>query len=110
MKRKIFIWSGSGILGFFLVFLAAAFISLPRLDFSNQSVQSLRIIDRNGILLREYLNDQQGRGEWKSLASISPALRKATIAVEDKRFYSHFGIDPIAIVRSIIDDIADPAV
>jgi penicillin-binding protein 1C len=106
MKRKLFFWLGLGIFGIFIAIIISVFIPLPQQDFSNQSVQSLRIVDRNGILLREYLNDQQGRGEWKHLTSISPALQKATVAVEDKRFFSHFGIDPIAVMRSIGDNIA----
>jgi len=106
MKRKIFIWFGLSVLGVFIAVFLTTFLPLPRQDFSSQSVQSLCIVDCNGIVLREYLNDQQGRGEWKSLASISPALKEATVAIEDKRFFSHFGIDPIAIVRSIIDNIA----
>jgi penicillin-binding protein 1C len=87
------------------VFVASLFIQLPEKDFQQQSVQSLKIVDRHGIVLREYLNDRQGRGEWKTLSSIAPALQQATIAVEDKRFYSHPGIDPIAIGRSLINNI-----
>ena len=31
---------------------------------------------------------------------MSPYLPKAVIATEDRRFYSHFGIDPIGLVRA----------
>jgi penicillin-binding protein 1A len=36
---------------------------------------------------------------------ISPWLPKATVAIEDHRFYSHGGIDPIGIVRALVADI-----
>ena len=36
------------------------------------------------------------------LAEISPHLRHAVIAVEDKRFYRHPGIDPLAFGRALL--------
>ncbi|HVH51382.1 MAG TPA: transglycosylase domain-containing protein, partial [Gaiellaceae bacterium] len=38
-------------------------------------------------------------------SQISPWLPKATVAIEDRRFYSHGGIDPVGIVRAIVADI-----
>lgn len=35
------------------------------------------------------------------LSDISPYLQKAVIACEDKRFYSHFGIDVLAVGRAL---------
>ena len=40
-----------------------------------------------------------------SQAQISQWLPKATVAVEDRRFYSHGGIDPVGIMRAIVADI-----
>jgi penicillin-binding protein 1A len=40
-----------------------------------------------------------------TLAQISPELRNAIVAVEDHRFYSHFGIDPIGLGRALYRDI-----
>jgi penicillin-binding protein 1A len=39
-------------------------------------------------------------GEWLSYSTIPLVMRDATIAVEDRRFRSHPGIDPIGIARS----------
>jgi membrane peptidoglycan carboxypeptidase len=86
-------------------FAVSLYYPLPKDDFGIHSIQSLKIVDRNGIVLREYLNDRQGRGEWRSLSSVAYTLRQATVAIEDKRFFSHPGIDPIAIGRSIILNI-----
>lgn len=85
--------------------VASVFIPLPQGDLSKKSVQSVRVVDRNGFVLREFLNDQEGRGEWKPLSSIAVSMQQATIAVEDKRFNDHLGIDPIAIARSVVEDI-----
>jgi len=40
-----------------------------------------------------------------SRAEISPWLPKATVAIEDRRFYSHGGVDPVGIMRAIVADI-----
>jgi 1A family penicillin-binding protein len=39
------------------------------------------------------------------LARISPSLQRAVVAVEDHRFYSHLGIDPIGIGRAVVRDV-----
>ena len=39
--------------------------------------------------------------EWIALADMPPRLVASVLAVEDRRFYSHIGIDPIAIGRAI---------
>ena len=39
------------------------------------------------------------------LSELPPYLPKAFIAIEDRRFYSHFGVDPIGIARAVIRDV-----
>jgi penicillin-binding protein 1C len=93
------------IAGALVTLVISLFIPLPDADFAPWSVQSLRILDRSGIVLREFPNDQEGRGQWMALADIAPALQQATLAVEDRRFYAHPGIDPVAIARSVRDNL-----
>ena len=40
-----------------------------------------------------------------SLDDIAPDLRNAVIAVEDHRFFKHFGIDPIGLGRAVYRDL-----
>ncbi|WP_298671037.1 transglycosylase domain-containing protein [uncultured Sphingomonas sp.] len=40
-------------------------------------------------------------GEWLSADRIPKVMRDATVAVEDRRFYSHLGVDPIGVARSV---------
>jgi penicillin-binding protein 1A len=41
------------------------------------------------------------------LSQISPSMRKATIAIEDRRFYQHSGIDLEGIGRALVRDIQE---
>jgi penicillin-binding protein 1A len=44
-------------------------------------------------------------GEPLTLKEMAPDLPKAVIATEDRRFYSHFGIDPIGMLRAAVSDL-----
>ena len=63
--------------------------------------ETTRILDRNGGLLYEILDPNAGRRTYVPLDKISPNLVAATIATEDKDFYSHPGFDFWAIVRAL---------
>jgi penicillin-binding protein 1C len=60
---------------------------------------SLKITDRNGILLQE-VRCRDGRSEPVSLKKISLHFIKAMIATEDRRFYEHNGVDWLAVSRA----------
>ena len=40
-----------------------------------------------------------------ALKDLPPYLPKAFIAIEDRRFYSHYGVDPLGIVRAAVANI-----
>lgn len=58
-----------------------------------------KIYDRNGELLYDLYNDQ--KREPVASGDIPDILKKATVAVEDKTFYSHKGFDPLTPFRII---------
>ncbi len=72
-------------------------------DLRNRASQfeTTRILDRNGNLLYEILDPTAGRRTYVPLAKISPTMLAATIATEDKDFYSHPGFDLWAILRAL---------
>lgn len=61
---------------------------------------STYILDRNGELLYELHGDVKRTS--LPLAQIPEYLQKATIAAEDKRFYRHWGFEPISILRAAL--------
>ena len=60
-----------------------------------------QLLDRNGDPVHELrINSHGRRFEWTHLDEISPALTQAIITAEDHRFWSHQGVDLIALVSS----------
>ena len=44
-------------------------------------------------------------GEELPLQEMSPYIPQAVLAIEDRRFYSHFGIDPLGLGRAMITNL-----
>src|SRR5262249_60411110 len=36
---------------------------------------------------------------------LPPLLPRAFLAIEDRRFYSHFGVDPLGLVRAVVANV-----
>jgi penicillin-binding protein 1A len=60
--------------------------------------QTIRMRAANGQVL---VSLGPSFGKWLPYDQIPPEMRAAMIAVEDKRFRGHIGVDPIGIARSI---------
>ncbi|OED46832.1 penicillin-binding protein 1C [Rhodobacteraceae bacterium (ex Bugula neritina AB1)] len=61
---------------------------------------STEVLDRNGKLLRAY---PVGNGLWRLAvqpADVDPRFLQMLLRYEDKRFRSHAGVDPIALLRA----------
>ncbi|MFQ5854806.1 MAG: transglycosylase domain-containing protein [Anaerolineae bacterium] len=86
---------------------ASALARLQNYD-SRRTFQTTRIYDRRGKLLDEVYGE--GRRTWVPLDEIPEALKQATIATEDKTFYSNTGIDPLAIGRAFWQNVQAGAV
>ena len=85
---------------------AYALATLPDPSKLDIGAGSVRLVDRHGVLIEER-NAEGARVSPVKLAQISPLLRNATIAVEDKNFYQHHGIDWGRLIKAgIIDTIA----
>jgi len=63
---------------------------------------NIAILGSDGSLLA---NRGETGGREVIIAELPPYLPKAFVAIEDRRFYSHFGIDPIGIARALVRNI-----
>jgi membrane peptidoglycan carboxypeptidase len=72
--------------------------------------ESTMLLDRSGVSIGELLSSDGKRhsiGMNKEDAKIPILMQRSLIALEDRRFASHVGIDPIAIVRALYTRVVD---
>ncbi|MEW6364959.1 MAG: penicillin-binding protein 1C [Acidobacteriota bacterium] len=67
--------------------------------------RSTLVTDRYGRILYESLSERETRSRWLSPEALPTPLVNATLAAEDRRFYRHPGIDPIALARAAWVDL-----
>lgn len=92
-----------GIIGLFLLMIVA----LPLLSFGLPSPDkvvrregfSTKILDRNGKALYDIFDNE--RRTPINIADMPLYLKQATVAVEDKNFYSHNGFDILGTLRGL---------
>jgi penicillin-binding protein 1C len=68
------------------------------------------VVDRNGTALYETRGADGTRAIKLSAHDLPVTLVAATIAAEDRRFWSHAGVDPIAIARAIRTNLVERSI
>ena len=97
------------VLGIFVLAVAGGAIAnrvspFPLQRLENQPASPM-VTDRNGNILLSHVGVDD---HWRypvPLTSMSPWLMKATVAVEDERFWSHAGVDLISVGRAGLQDL-----
>ena len=85
--------------------LAATGLALDRLfppDLSRYQDRSTEVVDANGRLLRAFTTAD---GKWRlktTVDDVGPIYLGLLKAYEDRRFDSHWGVDPLAAVRAAL--------
>jgi len=64
---------------------------------------NIAIMASDGSLIT---NRGETGGRTVTLKELPPYLPKAFVAIEDRRFYDHFGIDPMGIARAVYRNLA----
>mgnify|MGYP003874036813 FL=1 len=65
--------------------------------------QSTKVLSADGKLIANFYAENRVR---VSLAEMSPYIKDAIIAVEDRRFYEHAGVDPQGILRALSSNLS----
>lgn len=112
-KRGLFtLLKGIGVLTLIILLLGFALFSYYRKDLDAirpgtlaQRVKTTvtKYYDRNDKLLWE----DKGDGDYTLVVDgdkISPYMKQATVAIEDKDFYKHAGVSPSGILRALISN------
>ncbi|MFN4096929.1 MAG: transglycosylase domain-containing protein, partial [Sphingomonas sp.] len=103
--RRILLWTGGGIalaaLAGFIALLIAVYTakaSLPSYEElkSSPNGQMIRVHAADGTVI---VSLGPSYGEWIEYDKIPEPMRDAMVAIEDRRFRSHLGVDPVALMR-----------
>jgi len=84
-----------------LAFVAATLPPIQSLEIPRRP-PSIEIVGLDGKTLAT-------RGEWHganvTLKDLPTHLPAAFLAIEDRRFYSHFGLDPVGLTRAVVSNV-----
>jgi penicillin-binding protein 1C len=73
-------------------------------------VTSTVVVDRRGVPLYESLSGDGTRNVRLDPRNLPPMLVAATLAAEDRRFWSHPGVDPVSIARALRQNLLEGSV
>ncbi len=96
------------VLGALLLFFGVVTPDVPAFDELRASWRpsDVVVLDRRGEALHEVRVDRGNRRlEWTPLADVSPALRTTIVAAEDRRFFTHGGVDWRAVAAGMLRPI-----
>lgn len=94
------IWAGIGV-GGLVLYYGAQMPSASTWTIPNRP-PNLKITALDGTLIA---NRGTTGGEAIALEEMSPFLPQAVMAIEDRRFYSHFGVDPLGLARAFVNNL-----
>ena len=105
--KRLMVWGGAlAVLALVFLAFAVGFAanSLPGYATlqATQPGQTIVIRARDG---RELVEIGPSFGEWLDYDEIPGNMRNAMIAVEDKRFQSHFGVDPVRLTGALVEGV-----
>jgi penicillin-binding protein 1C len=82
------------------VLLTGGYFLLPPPSLERSERLSTLVVARDGSVLRGFLSAD---GKWRlptAADDVDPLYRRMLIAAEDRRFASHWGVDPLAVLRA----------
>lgn len=110
-RARVLIWTAKwsvivGIWGAVALGVLVAWYAYDLPDINNLDVPartaSITLTDADG---REITTYGDLYGDPLRLADVPPYLVQAIVATEDRRFFEHFGFDPVALARAVVANV-----
>ena len=106
MKNRRTLWIGYSAAALSLLLLAAYSLKVfEPLPLEAAASSSRLVLDRDGHLLRAFTTPD---GRWRLDAKpedVSPTYLALLLAFEDRRFWKHPGVDPLALGRAVLQAV-----
>lgn len=117
-RRRPFRLLGLCLVALMVVVIAGLAVYIARLPVpeyeqvrSGYRASYITLLDRDGAVLERVRNDfHERRDNWTPLGEISVALVSAVLQSEDRRFYSHAGVDVLALGAAVRDRLTGRSV
>lgn len=109
-KKILFFYAVTALLALTLTGAISAFVfsCINELSLSKYEDRSYVLYSEKGNILAYTLSEDSSSVRFKTTKNdVSPLYLKMLIANEDKRFYSHFGVDPLSVLRAVFFNILD---
>ena len=90
------------------VFVAYCVVRAPSINVLDAMPHGYRsnVLDRDGNVVLTLSGEASNR-VYVKLSEVPESLQEAVVAIEDERFYEHFGIDPKGIMRALYKGITE---
>lgn len=119
-QQRLWLTIACGLLALLVIFLSVAttgyivanrFVTTTQAKYGPQvltltdllPLDNLKMYDSKGVLIGQMAD--QGLHTTVSLTSVSPLLQEATVATEDRNFWTNPGVDVLGIIRAALDDL-----
>ncbi len=99
------LWSAMGLAGI-IAYHAAQLPPIDQLTVPKRP-PNIAILAADGQLIA---NRGETGGRNVQLRELPPYLPRAFVAIEDRRFYEHFGLDPVGIARALVRNLTQRGV
>ncbi len=81
-----------------------AALTLPDINSIGMATGTIKIVDAHGTLLDEVGHNSENRHNV-TIDQIAPILQEATVAAEDRSFYSEGAFNPARVLKALVDDV-----
>ncbi len=101
--KRLFVWGGALAALLLLALATSVYFAARNMPgyatlMSSQVGQTIIVKARDGT---EIVALGPSYGQWLHSDEIPQVMKDAMVAVEDRRFYSHFGVDPLGLARAL---------
>jgi len=101
--RRILTYLPGLLTSYYLLFLVVSKIFPLRDNISYSSI----ILSNEDKLLHAFLTEDEKWRLYTELNELTPELKKAIIFKEDKYFYFHPGINPVSVMRALVNNLRE---